>query len=440
MTTRRVYAVLSLLIAGAAGCNAPEEKFGRTWYLDGAGNWGFGVGEVTYGLRKAGYKGQVSAFHWSLTMSPLADQVLKPLAGLGAARLAGCIDDYLRRYPNNEVNLIGLSAGAGVVLRAAEHVTPPHKVNNIILLAASVGCQYDVKPVLKNMRGKIYVYYSSNDAMLAGPVRLLGAFGGKAGDDPAGLCGLYASGAGGQVVNIPWRPRFSQYGWYGSHTSVVSEPFVQHILSRHVVAERDRITYVASAETPGVSAEDSRAGASGQRMAQAPDHPQVNPSNRGRPMTAPGRGIPQARSPKPKQPAQPRPTVYAPPIDDELSALLQSPVARPGKPATCLTLSRLDPRFPTRSRLADGLRVRLIGVPGATSARFEVQPARQTEPTVARMTVDTGQRYDGENGHAWAITLLRVDPPSQTAWLQIRPVEDAQKKTAKTSKQQSPTT
>ena len=40
------------------------------------------------GLREAGYKGQVSAFLWSLTMSPVADQVLKPLSGLGAARLA----------------------------------------------------------------------------------------------------------------------------------------------------------------------------------------------------------------------------------------------------------------------------------------------------------------------------------------------------------------
>ncbi len=405
-----------VLMVAAAGCNHPEEKFGRTWYLDGAGNWGFGVSEMVYGLREAGYKGQVSAFLWSLTMSPVADQVLKPLSGLGAARLAGCIDDYLRRHPGREVNIIGLSAGAGVALRAVEHMTPPHKINNMVLLAASVSSQYDVKPVLKNMRGKIYIYYSQNDAMLAGPVRVFGAFGGKLGDEPAGLCGLHAVGSRDRVVNIAWRPRFERYGWYGSHTSCTSEAFVRHVLSAHIITESTRGPALASATPTRTKSPSVRPKLTGGRVANAARRPggsSVRPSQ-----LKPTSNTPRAR---PSQPVKPTRPVYAPPSDDLVAAGAQAPKARPGKPTTFLTLSRRDPRFPSRSRLTGGVQVRLVGVPSATVAKVQVRLDRNDPPAVHDMVLNRQRRYRGINGRSWAVTLLRVHAPSQTAWLQIQP-------------------
>jgi len=451
--TRRPCYFLAIWIAITVGCNHPEEKFGRTWYLDGAGNWGFGVGEAVYGLRKAGYKGQVSSFHWSLTMSPVADQILKPLSGLGSARLAGCITDYLKRYPNNEVNIIGLSAGAGVAIRAVEHLKPPCKINNIILLAASVSCQYDVRPALKNMRGKIYVYYSPDDAMLAGPVRVLGAFGGGLGDDPAGLCGLHAPGAGGRVVNIGWHPRFEQYGWTGSHTSCTSEAFVQHILSSHIVTRATRDTAIArvgrrgSARGPGSVQGTDRRLASAAPEAPPEAHRRSSANRRARDTRRRG-AIPPGRTHRdgarphlrPRTPAKPRPPVFAPPLDRSLATAVQAPVVRPGQPATFLALSRRDPRFPSRSQFPDGLRLRLIGVPSAKAARIELCTGRRRAPAVCDMTVETGQWYRGANGHSWAITLLSVDPPSQTAWLQIRHGGDTPRRAAGTGDRRSPTT
>ena len=80
----------------------PKEKFGRTWYIDGAGNWGFGVADVPIGLEEAGYKGQVSNYHWSLTMNPALDQTLRFLAKGSGGVLGADISDYLKRNPGRQ--------------------------------------------------------------------------------------------------------------------------------------------------------------------------------------------------------------------------------------------------------------------------------------------------------------------------------------------------
>jgi hypothetical protein len=76
----RRFLILTLACAAISGCANPKEKFGRTWYIDGAGNWGFGVLDVPLGLEDAGYKGCVSNYHWSLTMNPALDQTLRFIA------------------------------------------------------------------------------------------------------------------------------------------------------------------------------------------------------------------------------------------------------------------------------------------------------------------------------------------------------------------------
>ena len=62
-----------LLLVGCVG--NPREEFGKTYYLDGAGNWGWGVAEVPQGLRSAGYQGDVEIFVWTSSLNPAIDQV-----------------------------------------------------------------------------------------------------------------------------------------------------------------------------------------------------------------------------------------------------------------------------------------------------------------------------------------------------------------------------
>ena len=67
---------LLLLTLSLTGCASPEEKFGRTWYIDGAGNWGWGTKGVQSGLRAAGYNGDIEAFPWTTSFNPIVDQVI----------------------------------------------------------------------------------------------------------------------------------------------------------------------------------------------------------------------------------------------------------------------------------------------------------------------------------------------------------------------------
>jgi len=224
-------------IVGVAGCHngSAKERFGKTYYLDGAGNWGWGTKGVVNGLHAAGYPGDVEVFSWTTSLNPLIDQIL-PLGGkLRAGTLAQKIARYREQYPNASVNLVGLSAGAGVALWTAERLPDNVKIDNVILLGASVSHNFDAAKALQHMNGKIYCYHSPHDGFL-GPVKLIGTVDGKLYTDSAGEVGLQApKGMESRVQNIPWSTDWIRYGWSGGHLDCASERFVQLVISRHVI-------------------------------------------------------------------------------------------------------------------------------------------------------------------------------------------------------------
>jgi pimeloyl-ACP methyl ester carboxylesterase len=242
---------MGMMLLGVIGCaTAPAvaqrssrtsredtgDAYGRTYYIDGAGNWGYGVHEVSQGLRRAGYRGKVINWRWSPTLNPALDQTVgRPFARNRGKDLARDIMQYLREYPDNEVSIIALSAGTGVAIWACEALESPAKVHNLVLLGSSLSSNYDVSKALKNISGEIHVYYSHGDQILRGPVRALGTIDGKLGIDGAGLVGLRPQNGSDRIHNIPWSPRYERYGWTGAHTDGTSEPFVRQILSQHVL-------------------------------------------------------------------------------------------------------------------------------------------------------------------------------------------------------------
>lgn len=225
------------LTAGLVGCaNDPRDRFGRTYYIDGAGNWGFGVVEIREGLTAAGYRGSIRTWQWSRTFNPALDQTIgRIFARTRGADLGREITEYQKEHPGAKVNIVALSAGTGVAIWACEACTPPAKVNNVILLGSSLSSRYDVSKALENIEGKIYVYYSPHDEILNGPVRALGTIDGTF-DVPAGTVGLKPPrGDTSRIVNIGWSPKYERFGWTGAHTDATSEPFVRSVLARHIV-------------------------------------------------------------------------------------------------------------------------------------------------------------------------------------------------------------
>lgn len=229
-----------------------SEEHGRTYYIDGAGNWGFGVTDVRDGLRSAGYQGQIVNFYWSPTFNPLLDQTIgRPFAYLRGAALAREIDDYLQAHPNSEVNIIALSAGTGVAIWGCEQVQSTSKIHNVLLLSSSLASTYDLTKALNHVSGRVYVYTSHADFVLSGPVRTLGTIDGRLGVEPAGIAGLKPpTGMEDRVVNVPWNSSYRKFGWSGSHVDGTSTPFVQHVLSRYILPAPEPAQLTSLADGP----------------------------------------------------------------------------------------------------------------------------------------------------------------------------------------------
>ena len=224
-------------IFGLSGCagGRPAEAFGKTFYLDGAGNWGFGTFDVPAGLKDAGYAGDVEIYLWTTSLVPLIDQINIVGAKLRAGALTRRIERYRRRYPDNNINLIALSAGTGVVIWAIEGLHEETKVHNVVLLSSSLSHNYDASKALEHMTGNIFAYHSPNDDILS-VVTVVGTIDGRRGVKSVGQVGLEApDGMEHRVVNVPWNRKYIRYGWTGAHTDCTRKDFVREVLAKHFV-------------------------------------------------------------------------------------------------------------------------------------------------------------------------------------------------------------
>ena len=233
-------AAIAVLLTGA-GCSTSHpvlEPYGKTYYLDGAGGLGYGKRDVPEGLRRAGYHGDCVVFNWSATRNPLLDQ-LDPLGvnKLAAGSLAKRIRAYKQKFPDENVNLIALSAGTGVAVWALERLRGQYKVNNVFLVGSSLAHDYDLDPALLSVEGKVYVYHSPRDLILP-LVRILGTVDRRLGAKIAGQVGLQLKESyDGRIINIGWEKKWAQLGWRGGHTDCVGRPFVQYEIARKLMRD-----------------------------------------------------------------------------------------------------------------------------------------------------------------------------------------------------------
>jgi len=152
---------MSLLLGTmfCAGClsstnyRTPADQYGRTYYIDGAGNWGFGVADVLQGLHDAGYQGHIINYRWSPTFNPALDQTIgRPAARASGRELGQQINEYLQDFPDNEVNIIALSAGTGVAVWACENLSDNFQVHNVIMLGSSLSSDYDMRKAMDHIK------------------------------------------------------------------------------------------------------------------------------------------------------------------------------------------------------------------------------------------------------------------------------------------------
>lgn len=236
MNRLRTTAILiaSLILLGGCQSRSAAEKFGKTFYLDGAGNWGFGASEVPNGLKEAGYVGDVELYIWTSSFNPLIDQLNIGGAKIRAAILSDKIARYIEKYPDNRINVIALSAGTGVATWAIEGLKEGQQIDNLVLLGSSLSWDYDMTRAMRHMRGKIYVYHSAHDSVLE-TVKVIGTIDGKRGVNSIGQVGLKPpAGMADRVVNTAWDRSWMRLGWAGAHTDCTNEKFVRYEIAKRL--------------------------------------------------------------------------------------------------------------------------------------------------------------------------------------------------------------
>lgn len=265
----RGFSAAGLLLVAMCGCRASHpilEPYGKTFYLDGAGGLGFGRRDVPEGLRRAGYRGDCVVFDWSITRNPLLDQ-LDPLGlnKLWARALASRIRKYKQKYPDNDVNLIALSAGTGVVVWALERLQGEYKVNNVFLVGSSLASKYDMDTVLRSVEGKVFVYHSARDAIL--PLTLMiGTVDRRLGARVVGMVGMALKDSyRGRVVNVGWEKKWNRLGWKGGHTDCVGRAFVQYEIARKLMVPPTRSPRGTNVQATTRDAGSRNASSPGQR-------------------------------------------------------------------------------------------------------------------------------------------------------------------------------
>jgi len=215
------------------------ERYGKVYYLDGAGNLGFGQESVPKGLRAAGYRGDIEIISWTSHTGPLGDQMIRWNARRRADELTRKILDYRRRHPEGEIHIIGLSAGTGVGVWAVEKLPEDVKVDTLVLLGSSLSTNYDMTRCLRHVRDKVYVLYSPYDMILKSFIPVTGTIDGSYLVEPAGRAGLFPPSRSrretielykARLENIPWRSSFERLGNAGGHTDGTNDRFVKYYI------------------------------------------------------------------------------------------------------------------------------------------------------------------------------------------------------------------
>jgi len=107
---------------------------------------------------------------WSRNNSLYQDLVDHQAQLHAATRIACTVTAIRKDCPNIPIYFVGNSAGARVVLAAAE-MLPAKSIDRIIVLAPAVSCSYDLTGALNASRGGIDSFYSTEDGVLESVVQ-----------------------------------------------------------------------------------------------------------------------------------------------------------------------------------------------------------------------------------------------------------------------------
>jgi pimeloyl-ACP methyl ester carboxylesterase len=188
-----------------------------------------------YGLRDAGVDQAIRIIEWGDRPLGSLSNLVSYERNLERARsIANEIADYQRCYPGRPVTLVGYSGGAGIAVLAAERLPENTQVDRLILLAAALSRQYDLRRAQERCSGAIINCYSHLDwFVLDLGTRLLGTIDRKM-TTAAGKCGFDPARLPGRVQQVAWIPQWRRLGNDGGHAGWLGQVWSRELLARWI--------------------------------------------------------------------------------------------------------------------------------------------------------------------------------------------------------------
>jgi hypothetical protein len=225
--------VLPAFSARASADEAPGVVFvvGGIGGMDPLNKW------AHYALPRGGVPHELFDYQWTHGRGHfLRDlQDLRHIAAKGA-ELAEVVRELKEADPGRPIYLVGHSAGAAIVLAAAERL-PPVTVERVVLLSAAVSPTFDLRGALRGTRGQIVSFNSTMDRFyLDFCTRMFGTADRVYGPS-AGLQGFVAppdlDAEGrllyGRLVQVPWKAsQWIDGGRGGFHHSTCMPGFLSN--------------------------------------------------------------------------------------------------------------------------------------------------------------------------------------------------------------------
>lgn len=186
------------------------------------------------GLREAGVEQAIECTRWTL---PFESTLLRDAfwfrfpawAKQEAERLAL----YQRAHPGAPVTLLGFSGGGMAAIMVAEQMPAGSAVDRVLLLSPGVSPDYDLRPMLANVRDRCIVYWSPKEAQLGGALlQFMGTVDGNY-TDAAAISSFNLTDP--KLEQVEWTEEMAAYGNNGDHIDYFwNIPWIREYLANWV--------------------------------------------------------------------------------------------------------------------------------------------------------------------------------------------------------------
>ena len=160
---------LIALAAGGCQTNAPLDGQNLVVLVPGCAGDGFWYNDLRKSVAAAQPARIIRTFEWGaplpLYMLNLQDEKIHSKA---EKSLAKAIKSWRDRYPSGHLTLLGHSAGCGVILGSLSRIDKTVGVENVVLLAPSISPNYPINPALRQIAGKLHLFFSDADTLWLG--------------------------------------------------------------------------------------------------------------------------------------------------------------------------------------------------------------------------------------------------------------------------------